>query len=632
MTDHTAVLESEAATIDEPLVGVEEQRSALPQRPHDGDGCEACGCTRRVPIARQRGWTLRRCESCGLTFVSPQPTAAQLAALYSRSAGYFATAETDLSRTSPEPARRLHEQLVAAGTHEGRFLDVGCATGRLIYHMARLGWHVTGIDVNADAVAVARANGLDVAEGVLETQSFPNASFDAVHMGDVLEHLPHPRQALLTAQRLLRPGGLLVVHTPNADCGFARASLSLSRWFGLPWLWSEAPYHLHEFTPAALSRLLDRAGFEVTQIRCDGRPSFLYALGASGFFDNLKRWLKRGGRYRFGWGLITSLPKLIGVGLLLLPAFVYGLVVDHRRRSGHRMLVTARRPPIDSQRAPAIAAPSERKAPVGHQGDILGVTFDLPSCEQALARIESWRRRGERRYVTFCNPHSVVMSRRDEQLARAFRHAGMTLPDGTGIIVAAGLLGYRHHGRITGPSFMLACCDWGRQHGFRHYFYGGGEGVAEALAARLAARFPGLRVVGTSSPPYREPSQQEQQALVANVNAAKADIVWVGLGAPKQERWMAAVVGQVEATAMIGVGAAFDFHAGTMRWAPRWVRRLGIEWAYRLACEPRRMWRRNLDSPLFLLAVVGQWIRRLLGLGTRPAADRPTAGDPLVRR
>lgn len=503
---------------------------------------------------------------------------------------------------------------------------MGCATGSLIYHMARLGWRTTGIDVNPDAVAVARANHLDVAEGALEEQPYSDAFFDVIHMGDVLEHLPRPWQTLRTAHRLLRPGGLLVLRTPNADCGFARSSLRLSRWLGSPWAWSAAPYHLHEFTPQTMSQLLSSAGFEVTQSRCHGCLSFLYALGASGYFDSLKCRLKRDGRYRLDWRLITNVPKLVGAALLLLPAFAYGAIADRFRRTGTRMQVVARRPcpgheaasrrgDTESSRTP------EEQAPAASLADVLGVIFDLLTCEQALLKIESWRRHGRRRYVTFSNPHSVMMSRREKQLSQAFQQAGMTLPDGTGIIAAADLLGYRHHGRITGPSFMLACCDWGRQHGYRHYLYGGDKGVAEKLAARLAARFPGLHVVGTCSPPFHELTPEEDKALVGRINSAKPDIVWVGLGAPKQERWMAAHIGQIHATAMIGVGAAFDFHAGRQSWAPRWVRRLGIEWVYRLASEPRRMWRRNLDSPLFLLAVVGQWIRGLLGSRARRILD-----------
>lgn len=182
----------------------------------------------------------------------------------------------------------------------------------------------------------------------------------------------------------------------------------------------------------------------------------------------------------------------------------------------------------------------------------------------------------------------------------------MVMPDGVGIILAARLLGYPHNGRVTGPELMLKLCDWGRKEGYRHYFYGGDEGVGEKLAEKLCRDYPGLEVVGTYSPPFRALSKQEDTQVVEQINSAKPDIVWVGLGAPKQEKWMAEHLGRINAIAMIGVGAAFDFHSGNVKWSPAWVRKVGIEWAYRLAQNPRHMWRRNLDSPLFLMKVVQQ--------------------------
>ena len=153
---------------------------------------------------------------------------------------------------------------------------------------------------------------------------------------------------------------------------------------------------------------------------------------------------------------------------------------------------------------------------------------------------------------------------------------------------------------------MLKLCDWGRKKGYRHFFYGGGEGIADKLAERLSHEYPGLNVSGTFGPPFRQVTYEEDQSIVEKINATRPDIVWVGLGAPKQERWMAKHVGRIKAAAMIGVGAAFDFHSGNVKWAPTLIRRLGLEWAYRLIQEPKRMWRRNLDSPLFLSRVVGQ--------------------------
>jgi N-acetylglucosaminyldiphosphoundecaprenol N-acetyl-beta-D-mannosaminyltransferase len=210
-------------------------------------------------------------------------------------------------------------------------------------------------------------------------------------------------------------------------------------------------------------------------------------------------------------------------------------------------------------------------------------------------------------------------------MATAANHAGLTLPDGVGIILAANMLGYANKGRTTGPALMLNLCDWGREHGYRHYFFGGRPGVADALARKLSAAYPGLEVAGTFCPPFRSLRAREDAAITRHINSARPDIVWVGLGAPKQEIWMAQHQGRIEATAMIGVGAAFDFHSGNVKWAPGWIRKAGLEWAWRLASEPRRMWRRNLDSPRFLAQIVAQRLRRTLS--RTPVVAMPSVRD-----
>jgi N-acetylglucosaminyldiphosphoundecaprenol N-acetyl-beta-D-mannosaminyltransferase len=243
---------------------------------------------------------------------------------------------------------------------------------------------------------------------------------------------------------------------------------------------------------------------------------------------------------------------------------------------------------------------------------ILGIGFDLVDYRAVFETFNRWRITGLRCYVSITNPHSVLLCHRDERMLRATSSADMTLPDGVGIILAANLLGYANRGRVTGPSLMLKLCDWGRTYKLRHYFYGGAEGVARTLAANLTKKYRGLRIAGTFSPPFRALSGDEDRQIVREINRARPDILWVGLGAPKQEIWMHEHLGRINATAMIGVGAAFDFHAGTVRWAPAWVRKAGFEWAYRLAREPRRLWRRNLDSPVFLAKVI--WQRLMTGL------------------
>lgn len=236
----------------------------------------------------------------------------------------------------------------------------------------------------------------------------------------------------------------------------------------------------------------------------------------------------------------------------------------------------------------------------------LGVRIDLTEPRDVFLELLAWRRAGRRGYVTLVNPHTIVTCSRDPEMLAAVRESDLALPDGVGITLASRLLGYGRARRIAGPSLMLDLCNWGRSAGLRHFFYGGGEGVADELTQRFKRRFPGLHVAGAFCPPFRTLTPDEDESVVQTINAAAADLVWVGLGTAKQEKWMAAHVGRIQAAALLGVGAAFNFHAGTVPWAPAWVRRAGLEWAYRLAHEPRRLWRRNLDSPIFLARVGAQ--------------------------
>ena len=242
---------------------------------------------------------------------------------------------------------------------------------------------------------------------------------------------------------------------------------------------------------------------------------------------------------------------------------------------------------------------------------IAGVGFNLIDAAGVLQSVCRWRDYGHQGTVSLVNPHSVLLCRRDKEMERAIQQSAITLPDGIGIIIGAKALSYTHRGRVSGPELLLYICDKGRQHGLSHYFYGGESGVADRIAVNLQRMFPGLDVAGAYSPPFREFSDAEVRTDIERINASRPSVLWIGLGAPKQEKWMARYREEVSAPAMIGVGAAFDFHSGNKAWCPAALRAAGLEWAYRLATEPRRLWLRNLDSLLFLALVARQCLSTL---------------------
>jgi N-acetylglucosaminyldiphosphoundecaprenol N-acetyl-beta-D-mannosaminyltransferase len=260
-----------------------------------------------------------------------------------------------------------------------------------------------------------------------------------------------------------------------------------------------------------------------------------------------------------------------------------------------------------------VAAPRPAPQRPGHR--VAGVDFNLISAQQCMSVIVDWAQQGLSGAISLVNPHSILLGRRDPQMRNALERSALVLPDGIGVVVGARMLGYPNTGRTSGPELMLYICDEGRKHQLRHYFYGGQPGVAEELANRLAARFPRLQVAGTYTPPFRTMTAEEDREALDRINASGADIVWVGLGAPKQEKWIAEHLGRLRVPALIGVGAAFDFHSGNIPWCPAPIRKMGLEWAYRLAKEPRRLWRRNLDSFLFLAMVSSQLLGKNLRRG-----------------
>ncbi|HEX8851829.1 MAG TPA: WecB/TagA/CpsF family glycosyltransferase [Gemmatimonadaceae bacterium] len=196
----------------------------------------------------------------------------------------------------------------------------------------------------------------------------------------------------------------------------------------------------------------------------------------------------------------------------------------------------------------------------------------------------------------------------------------LTVPDGMPTVWIGRAQGYREMSRVYGPTLLLDVCRRSATTGHTHFFYGGAPGVADELARRLTERFPGLRVVGTFTPPFRPLNEAEEQDLVRRVAEARPDFFWVGLSTPKQERFMAAYHGRLTTGVMLGVGAAFDMHSGRTRQAPRWMQRSGLEWLFRTLQEPRRLfWRYARNNPAFVVRALMQ----LTGLRKYALPERP---------
>jgi N-acetylglucosaminyldiphosphoundecaprenol N-acetyl-beta-D-mannosaminyltransferase len=236
--------------------------------------------------------------------------------------------------------------------------------------------------------------------------------------------------------------------------------------------------------------------------------------------------------------------------------------------------------------------------------NVLGVgvsAINLESGRQIIAQAIRERTRG---YITITGVHGVMEAQDDPRLRTIFNQAFLVTPDGMPMVWMSWLAGKKHVGRVYGPDLMLEVCGLP---GVRHFLYGGSNGTVAVLERKLKERFPGIQIVGTYEPPWRQLEPVEEAALREQVRQARVDVFWVGLSTPKQERFMAEYLPKLEVTLMVGVGAAFDFHSGKVKQAPRWMQYAGLEWVYRLAREPRRLWRRYLrNNPRFLYHAVCQ--------------------------
>lgn len=232
---------------------------------------------------------------------------------------------------------------------------------------------------------------------------------------------------------------------------------------------------------------------------------------------------------------------------------------------------------------------------------VLGVPISTINMPVAIRTILEWVTARNSQYVCVRDVHGIMRAQEDSALMDIHNGAGLITPDGMPLVWIMQARGYKSTGRVCGADLVAALCHASQELPVRHYFYGGKPGVAERMAAELLQRFPALSVAGTSTPPFRPLSRAEDSEATNEINATKPDIVWVGLSTPKQEYWMRDHVGRIPGATLIGVGAAFDFYAGDVKRAPRWMHRSGFEWLHRLISEPRRLWRRYLIlAPKFI--------------------------------
>lgn len=233
--------------------------------------------------------------------------------------------------------------------------------------------------------------------------------------------------------------------------------------------------------------------------------------------------------------------------------------------------------------------------------NLLGVrvsAFDLPA---AVAEMDATIAQSQLAHVSTCPVYTLMQGHERADVRSALNAATWVTPDGMPVVWALRLFGARGVGRVYGPDLMLALTELSARKGYAQYYLGGGPGVAEALAETMQRRFAGLKVAGTYCPPFRDLTSDEERAMLEQINTSGAQVVWIGLGSPKQDLWMARYRSHLTPPLLVAVGAAFDFFTGRQSQAPRWMQRSGLEWLFRLIQEPRRLWRRYLIyNPKFL--------------------------------
>jgi len=255
----------------------------------------------------------------------------------------------------------------------------------------------------------------------------------------------------------------------------------------------------------------------------------------------------------------------------------------------------------------------EVKNTIPHSIRVLDMRVDMVQIPDVLRAMEEWIVNQEYgKYIVIANADSAMRSRKNDDFRKAVACSDFSVPDGMPLVWLGKMQGHKLKRRVYGPDLMQEFCKLAVSKGYSNYFYGGAVGVPQRLKDALVQKFPELKVVGIYSPPFRDLTDSEDEQIVAMINRANPDVLWIGLGCPKQEIWMYQHRDRLKVPVIVGVGAAFDFHSGTKKQAPRWMREHGLEWLFRLVAEPRRLWKRYIvDGAVFVYNISSELLSQI---------------------
>jgi len=446
-----------------------------------------------------------------------------------------------------------------------RVLDLGCGNGCYTEELARRAEFVCGIDVHMPHLQ-AFQQAIPRVQGRGEQLPFASDSFDAVTVIEVLEHTECDTTVLTECFRVLKPGGLLVLYVPNklypfeshpCHIGGLRIGPNIPLVSWLPEFLHKRLCHARIYTRRGLFAMARGIGFQIRKSGFIFPPLDSFPLPFKDPYRRITSRLEDSPLGNFGVSIYAILAK-----------------------------------PALSAKV-ALQEPTDRRFET-QTYDVLGVRTHAIQLGQVVDRMQGWiRERDGCHSIAATGMHGVVEAQHDPEFKQILNATDLIVPDGMPLVWLGRRQGHALRKRVYGPDLLLAFCEQGAGRGYRHFLYGGAPGVAERLAESLKTRFPELNVIGTYSPPFRPLTAAEDEEIVALIDRAAPDVLWVGLGTPKQERWMHAHKG-LRVPVLVGVGAAFDMLSGRKRQAPRWMREHGLEWFFRLMQEPHRLWRRYL--------------------------------------